>query len=98
MGLTEEYAIIVELIGPSRNLEQVSVLVPVSSDPNRSLVTGAAMLGLLTNVVEWDGGADWLIDSLSTIDITGTATRTHRGYRIHLEYYEWGAVFMEITR
>ena len=98
MGLNEEYAIVMELTGPPRNLTKVSVLAPVSSDPNRSVVTGLILISLLTNVAEWHDGIDWLTDSLSTIDITGSATRIYDGYRIHLEYYEIGAVYMDITR
>ena len=98
LGFTEEYEAYIELVGPAHNLTEANALVQLSPDPDKSVVIGAIMLGLLTTVIEWDGGADWLIDSLSTIDFTGTVTKSYDGYRIHLEYLEWGGVAMDITR
>lgn len=87
MGTSRNGLAILELIGPSEDLAQATIIIAVPNDDEGVLVENVIYLaGLLKVAVPgWENSEDWLYDSITILADTGKVTTTYEDVIITLE-------------
>lgn len=86
MGTSPSGTAVIELIGPSNDLMQISVMAGIPSDNDMMLLENAFfLLGMLNVAVpEWDGGVDWVTNNIEATAGGDPATTTYGNRAITL--------------
>lgn len=98
MGTSEFETVFMELIGPTDDLTQVSVMVGVSDDENEFARNLVYMVGFLSVAIpDWPEGSDWLIENIDVVVSEGEATTTVNNKTVTFEFFsELGLLLLMI--
>lgn len=86
MGTSPDDLAILELIGPPENLQSASIVIFIPADRQDIILKNSVyMLGLVKNVMpEWDGGSDWVVNSLEKLFEEETISTTQGNKYVEL--------------